>query len=228
MARKATPPQANLTVSGRLSYPVFTYAEALERNNSKSKYPKKPEQVAPDYNLLLEQDGEDKVVNFLVNTFIPELREQIKTEQRLKDLTPDLIDELVEKLESGKWDSRAPFLPLRPLSDKSKELAPSAVSSLKISGNRQQDLELKAVVRDEGELLVPSNVQRDYPVVLPLKESVHELFPGCIAGTTLNAYGYMSGANPGIGLGGPKLVFQRSAERFGGGVALDEDALFED
>lgn len=218
---------ANLTVAGRLSYPVFTYAEALERN-TKSQYAKKPEQVAPEYNILLEQAALDKTVKYLLDVYVPELRELIKTDKRLEKMTPKHIDMIAKKIEGKDYDTIAPYLPLRAVPEKTQDMAPEAVAMLKVVGNRQQDLELKAVVRGEDELLIPDNDILDYPVIRPLKETVHEIYAGAVVGTTLNFYGYMSGANPGLGAGGPKLVFKSDADRFGGGVALDEDALFAD
>ena len=55
---------STVTVYGRLSFPVFTRAEAVARNAT-SPNPKKDEQVTPEFNLLLEQAQFDKYEKFV-------------------------------------------------------------------------------------------------------------------------------------------------------------------
>src|SRR5690606_27724323 len=76
-----------LTIAGRLSYPVFTYQEALARNE-KSDYKKADlSQVMPDYNLLLEQPALDKATAYILNDFLPFVLEQHKAgEKRFEKL----------------------------------------------------------------------------------------------------------------------------------------------
>ena len=65
-----------VTIYGRLSFPVFTHAEAVTRNAT-SPYPiADASKVAPGFNLLLEQPQLDKFVNFVTNDFLPYCAQQ--------------------------------------------------------------------------------------------------------------------------------------------------------
>lgn len=218
----------NLTLAGRLSYPVFTYAEALSRNE-KSQYAKQPEAVSPEYNLLLEQPAVDKAVAYMLDDFLPWVLTQHKSgDKKFEKLDDKMVKRLSDAISAQDWETQPPYLPFKSVPEKTKEMAPEAVAMFKIVGNKQQDLELKAIVRSDDELLVPGNDIITDPVIKPISETVHEMYAGCVAGTTLNLYAYINGKLPGIGAGGPKLVFKSDADRFGGGVALDEEELFED
>lgn len=71
-----------------------------------------------------------------------------------------------------------PYIPIKALSEKSAELAPEAVASLKVNGMRGQDLVLKAVVNSEDELVIPDENILAYPIIQPINRTVHELSPG--------------------------------------------------
>jgi hypothetical protein len=59
-----------VTVYGRLSFPNFNYQQAVARN-AKSQYAKDAAEVAPDFNLLVEQSQLDKLVTHVKTEFIP-------------------------------------------------------------------------------------------------------------------------------------------------------------
>ena len=62
----------SVTVYGRLSFPVWTMAEALARNAAApANVQKKDDQVAPEFNLLLEQGQLDKYMDFVKTKFLP-------------------------------------------------------------------------------------------------------------------------------------------------------------
>jgi len=219
---------SNITVAGRLSYPVFTQAAAVVRNGT-SQYPKKDDAIAPEYNLLLEQVGLDKITKFILDEFLPGLTAQFKAgDKKYEKFDAKTVSRLEEAIQAGDWDTQPPYLFIKPVPEKTVELAPEAVAMIKINGNRGQDLELKAIVRTEAELAIPDNDVLDYPLIKNIGQTVHEMYAGCVAGTTLNLYAYINGKLPGIAAGGPKLVFKSDADSFGGGAALDEEALFLD
>jgi len=224
----ATAIPASITLTGRLSWPVLTMAAANERN-PKSKFPKADKDVAPEYNLVLEQKAVDKLTNFLLTEFIPALRAAFKSgDAKYAAFDDKTVDKLQKAIEVGDWEDQPPYLFIKPVPEKTLAMAPEGVAMIKVSGDRGRDIIQKAVVRGEDELAIPDNDVLDYPVVKPINETVHELYAGCVAGTTLNIYAYISGKLPGLGAGGATLAFKANADAFGGSAGLDEDALFLD
>ena len=126
------------------------------------------------------------------------------------------------------WTEQPPYIPIKALSEKSAELAPEAVASLKVNGMRGQDLVLKAVVNSEDELVIPDENILAYPIIQPINRTVHELYPGSLAAATLNLYSFVSGKLPGFSASTGTVIFKADAERFGGGIAVDEDEIFAD
>lgn len=218
----------SVTVYGRLSFPVWTMAEALARNAAApANVQKKDEQVAPEFNLLLEQAQLDKYVNFVKTKFLPFCVQQQAAGEKRNALTQKEADAILRVLDSD-WEMQPPYISLKPVSEKSLALAPASAAMLKVVGNRGRDLELLAIVRDESELAVPDPDIIKFPVVKPLHQTIHQMYPGAYVAATLNLYSFISGKTPGFSSSASKAVFREDADRFGGGVELDEDALFED
>src|SRR5690606_19088183 len=115
--------------------PVFTYQEALARNE-KSDYKKADlSQVMPDYNLLLEQPALDKATAYILNDFLPFVLEQHKAgEKRFEKLDEKQVQKLIDAIEKGDWESQPPYLPIKAVPEKTKEMAPEAVAMMKING----------------------------------------------------------------------------------------------
>lgn len=227
----ATKNPTTVTAYGRLSFPVFSYQEAVTRNQ-KSKYPK-PDAAAitPEFNLLLEQAQFEKVRDHVLNVFLPHCLDLFKAGGELgkKSALDDAsVKKLVKAVEAAEWDSQPPYLPFKPVSEKSLELAPASVVQLKVNGNRGLDIEQKAIVNSEDELLVPDPDLLTYPVIRPIGQTVHSLYPGCYTVATLNLYAYISGKLPGFSASAGVAIFKMDADRFGGGVAVDEDEVFMD
>ena len=95
-------------------------------------------------------------------------------------------------------------------------------------GEKAQFIEQRAVVNDEVELIVPPSEILSFPVVKPIRQTVHNLYGGCYAAATLNLYAYISGKMPGFSASAGVVVFKADGERFGGGVDVDEDEIFLD
>jgi hypothetical protein len=89
-------------------------------------------------------------------------------------------------------------------------------------------MELKAIVQDEEELKVPDPDQLSFPIIKPIGQTVHSMYPGCYVAVTLNLYAYHNGKHPGFSAGGSTAVFKMDGERFGGGTSVDEDEIFAD
>ncbi len=217
-----------VTISGRLSWPVFKYADAVVRNQ-KSQYPLPTESVTPEFNLLIEQPMLDKYLAFVYDEFFPAILAENALDNK-KGLDKAAIDRLKKIIDAQAWEDQPPYIPIKAVPEKTAEMAPEAVAMLKIKGNRGVDVNLMAVVNGDSEFDRPEFAEDilSYPVIKPIGQTVHNLYAGCIAAATLNHYGYMSGKLPGFSASASTCVFKLDADRFGGGVDVDEDAIFMD
>ena len=105
---------------------------------------------------------------------------------------------------------------------------PEAVATVKVIGSKGQDIELKAIVNGDDELLVPDPDLLAFPVIKPIGQTVHSMYPGAYVAATLNLYAYHNGKHPGFSAGANVAVFKTDGDRFGGGVTVDEDEIFAD
>jgi len=216
-----------VTIYGRLSFPNFVYAQAVARNQ-KSQFPKAPEDVSPDFNLLVEQAQLDKLIKHVTDEFLPYCMEQSDKGEKRDALTKAEVAKIMKIINASDWDSQPPYIPVKPVPEKTVDLAPEAVASIKISGVRGQDIELKAIVNTEDELLVPDPDLLQYPVIKPIGQTVHQMYGGCYVAATLNLYAFISGKLPGFSASASVAVFKADGDRFGGGVSVDEDEIFAD
>lgn len=216
-----------VTVYGRLSFPNFNYQQAVARN-AKSQFAKDPAEVAPDFNLLVEQTQLDKLVNHVRTEFLPYCAQQEKDGQKRDALDAGQIDRLVKQLDAADWEAQPPYIPIKVVAEKTAELAPEAVASIKVVGNKGTDIELKAIVNSEDELLVPDPDLLTFPVIKPIGQTVHQMYGGCYVAATLNLYAFISGKLPGYSASASVAVFKADGERFGGGTSVDESEIFLD
>lgn len=210
----------------RLSWPVFEYKAAVARN-VKSIYPRPPEEITPEFNMLLEQSHLDAYLKYVLDEYLPWVIAQGLAGEK-GGLDKAHVDRIVKLIEAGDWDAQPPYIPIKPVPEKTQELAPEAVAMLKVKGNRGVDISQMARVRNEQELAVPDPKVLSFPILRPIHESVHSLYGGCYIAATLNHYAYVSGKLPGFSASASTCVFMEDGERFGGGVAIDEDAIFMD
>jgi hypothetical protein len=216
-----------VTIYGRLSFPVWTAQAAYDRSQ-KGKYPAADvASAAPDFNLLVEQPQLDKLTNHISSVFLPYCVEQEKAGEKRDALSAkeakDLESQLNEADFSGVYN-----IPVKPVPEKTVPLAPEAVASVKVIGNKGVDIELKAIVNGEDELLVPDPDQLTWPVLKPIGQTVHQMYAGCYVAVTINLYAYHNGKLPGFSAGGAVAVFKADGDRIGGGVSIDEDEIFLD
>ena len=216
-----------VTLYGRLSWPVWTHKQAVERN-AKGKFPQPPENVTAEFNLLVDQAQLDKLITHLRDEFLPFTLAQFQAGEKKNALEPKQVDKLLKQLEAADWESQPPYIPIKLVPEKSAELAPDAVAMIKIKGPRQQDIEQKAIVTSEDELVVPDPDILTYPVVRPISQTVHSMYGGAYVAATLNLYAFISGTLPGYSASAGVAVFKADGERFGGGVDVDEDEIFLD
>jgi hypothetical protein len=222
-----------ISIRGRLSYPLFSYDEAVA-NNQSGMYPTADKsKIKASYNLLLEQQQLDKVVAS-IRQFLPHAVANMGT-LKVKDrprngLTQAEADKIEAILDSGDWADQPPYLPIKPLSEKSAELAPECVASLKIVATPGKDIVLKAKVTSDAELDVPDPdlIIPEKGVILPIARTLHELYAGCQAMTQIHFYSYAAGPNPGINASSGACVFRMDDTPFSAGSAIDEDALLDD
>lgn len=216
-----------VTIYGRLSFPNFTHAQAVARNAS-SKFPKPADEVSPDFNLLVEQSQLDKLVKHVTTEFFPYCLKQSADGEKRDALTDAEVKRILKIIDAQAWDEQPPYIPIKPVPDKTAELAPEAVASIKVSGNRGVDIDLQAIVTSEDELKVPDPDIIKFPLVLPINKTVHSMYGGCYVAATLNLYAFISGKLPGFSASASAAVFKADGDRFGGGIAVDEDEIFLD
>lgn len=216
-----------VTIYGRLSFPNFQYAQAVARN-AKSQYAKDAADVAPDFNLLVEDKQLEKLVTHVKQEFLPYCLEQSNKGEKRDALTKAEVDRIVELIDSGDFAAQPPYLAIKPVPEKTAMLAPEAVASIKIAGNKGIDIECKAIVNSEDELLVPDPDLLTFPVIKPIGQTVHQMYGGCYVAATLNLYAFISGKLPGFSASASVAVFKADGDRFGGGASVDEDEIFLD
>lgn len=217
----------NVTIYGRLSFPTFDYQQAVAKN-AKSNFVKDAADVTPDFNLLVEQAQLDKLKKHVLDEFLPYCLEQHNKGEKRDALDQKQVEKLVKLIESEDWEAQPPYIPIKPVPEKTLELAPEALASIKITGNKGTDVIQQAIVQDESELAVPDPDRVDYPAILPIGQTVHSLYGGCYAAATLNLYAFVSGKLPGFSASAGVCVFKADGDRFGGGVAVDADEMFMD
>lgn len=223
-----TDPQ-NITIRGRLSWPNWTYADALKQN-VKSKFPKKDDEVRPSFNLLLTQARTQRLVTHLTDVFLPWCAEQEKNGGK-SGLSAAHIKKLNRILADQDWEADGVMGLIYNVHEKTKELAPEAVSSVKVNGFKGRDLDLQAVVKSEADVKAPADdlIIPDRGLILPVNDTKLELYPGSVVAATINLFAFVSANQPGITANTSTAIFVEHDDRFGGGGALiDEDSVFMD
>lgn len=216
-----------VTIYGRLSFPAFTAAEAFERSQ-KGSYPAKDvESVSPDFQLLVSQTQFEKLRDHCVNEFLPYCQKQHEAGEKKDALDDKEVKALIEQIQ-GDLADQLYNTPFKVVYEKTAEMAPEAVATVKVIGPKGGDFVLKAVVNDETELAVPDPDLLSFPVIKPLSQTTHQMYPGALVAVTLNLYAYHNGKLPGFSAGGNVAVFKADADRFGGGVDVDDDEIFAD
>ena len=220
----------NVTIKGRLSFPRFSHREAVAANE-RSKFKKAdPSEVAPEFNLLIEQDQLDKLKDHILNVFLPYVEQQAANKEKRDVLSPKLIQKIKDKIDAEDWDG-SPFLPMKPVSEKNVEVAPESVASVKITGSKGGDITLKARVENEDQLVIPDPDILSWPTIVPLEKSIFQMYPGAYVAATLNLFAFESSSTiNGISAGANTAVYlgNLEGERFGGGVDPDEEDIFMD
>jgi hypothetical protein len=216
-----------VTIYGRLSFPNFSYDQAVKRNAT-SQYAKDAADVTPDFNLLVEESQLNKLVTHLTDLFLPYCLEQEKAGQKRDNLTDAEVKKLLKALSTADWETQPPYLCIKAVPEKTQVLAPEAVASIKVVGNKGVDIDQKAIVNSEDELSAPDGTQLVFPVIKPIGQTVHSMYGGCYVAATLNLYAFVSGKLPGFSASASTAVFKADGDRFGGGVAVDEDEIFLD
>jgi hypothetical protein len=220
----------NVTIRGRLSWPVFTHAEAIKRNST-SKFPKaNNDDVRPSFDLLLTETHAERLITHLRDVFIPWCEAQGKAGEK-SGLEPGQAKKMLKVLDEGEWDVEGILGLIKPVHEKSQELAPEAVMAVTVKGFKGRDLERKAIVKsvdqlkvDDGNTTVPSK-----GMIVDIDDTKLELYPGCVVAATINLFAFVSGKTPGITATAGAAIFAADADRFGGGgTEIDEDSIFMD
>lgn len=220
-------------VRGAVTYSQFTMPEALAQNaKSDPKYKKTDDKVAPTVQLLLDQAQLDKIIAHIVDTYLPEAVRRHNAGESRDAFDAKMAKKIETAITSGQandWDVAPPHLPVKKVYAKTLEAAPWAVGTLRFAGTVGKDIEQLARVNNESELKVPDPDVLDYPILRPIGQTIHELYPGAWAYATLNLSGFnMSATNYGISAYANTIVFLEDRDRLGGGVAFDAEDVFMD
>ncbi len=215
-----------VTIYGRLSFPSWTAKEAYDLS-LKGSYPAKdPADANPHFQLLVSDAQWQRFYKHATEVFLPYCAEQFAKGEKRDSLSPAECKQLTDGLDD--LENQTLNTPAKPVHEKSQALAPDAVATIKAIGPKGGDIDLKAIVNGEHELAVPDPDQLTWPAVKPIGMTVHSMYPGCYVVATLSLYGYHNGKHPGFSAGVSTAVFKMDGERFGGGTAVDEDAIFLD
>ena len=179
-------------------------------------------------NNLIAKDGKSLCIFIKHEEFLPYCVEQSNKGEKRDALTQAEADRIIKLIENEDWDSQPPYISIKSISEKTAPLAPECVANVKVNGNKGVDIEQKAIVNNEDELLVPDPDQLTWPVIKPIGQTVHQMYGGCLVAATLNLYAFVSGKLPGFSASASTAVFKADAERFGGGTSVDEDEIFLD
>jgi hypothetical protein len=220
-------PKEMKAIKGRLSFNKLTALEAYEEaiTGPFAANVKTIGDAAPYATLLLTQTQYDRIMAKIVDEFLPFCAAQYKISDKEKNaLSPADIKGLTAQLEAGTGPYNTPF---KQPSDKTLELMPDCVASIKLIGQKGKDFDVQAIVKKDDELAVPDPDRIIPPaVVLPIGETKHQLYNGCWVIAPLRFYSYKNGKNPGFSAGGGSLVFSRDDAPFSGGGAIDSDSIF--
>jgi hypothetical protein len=220
-------PEKKITISGRLSFPVFTAQEAYERSQ-KGSYPAKDVASAkPDFLMLVNDTQWKKFLKHATEVYLPFCAEQHKKGEKSDALEPKEVKLLIDGI-SGDLADQVYNSPAKPVHEKSLALAPDSVATIKAIGTAGTDIIQKAIVNNESELKIADPDILDWPVVRPISQTNFELYPGALVKATLNLYSYRNGKLPGFSAGVTTCVYWAEADRFGGGVDVDLDEIFLD
>ena len=220
-------PRQMKAIRGRLSFNKLTAAEAYEEaiTGPFAANAKSVADVKPYANLLLTQTQYERVLAKITDEFFPMCAEQYKIGDKEKyALSPADIKGLLQQIEDGSGPYNTPFkLP----SDRTLELMPDCVITMKLLGNAGGNFNVEAIVKDEKELAIPDPDRISFKnLILPIEDTKHKLYRGCWVIAPFQLYTYRNGKNPGFSAGGSDLVFSRNDTEFGGGVPIDAESIF--
>lgn len=227
----ATNPK-KLSVKGRVSFPRVKHSDAVAFA-AKSKYDsqKSPDQINSSVALLLEPAQVQKIVDHVLNEFLPYAAQQNKTGDKPDNqLEPKYIEKIEKFLQAGDWTDAPPNFPIKAINPKYQDQTPECTARLELKGPKGADIRVKAAIENDTQLLIPDPDLLSFPAIVPIERSTFELYPGAYAAATINLYSYFStNAIYGIGAGVNALVYLGSleGERLGnGGNDVDEDDIF--
>lgn len=219
--------EKTVTIYGRLSFPQWTAKEAYDQSQ-KGNYPAKDvSEAQPNFQILVEQAQFDKFMSHVEGTFLPYCVKQHEAGEKRDALDKAEAKKLLDGLKGDLADQTF-NTPAKAVHEKTAALAPECVAAIKVIGNKGTDIELRAIVHGDDELLVPDPDQLTWPTIRPIGQTVHQMYPGCYVAVTLNLYAYHNGKHPGFSAGANVAVFKADGDRFGGGVSVDEDEIFAD
>ena len=217
-------------LGGRLSFNNLTaqgaYEEALAGPFAANV--KDVASTSPYANLLLTQTQFDKVMTKITDEFLPMCEEQYKREgeKAPNALSPAQVKQLLNELQSLDGLLNTPF---KKPSDKTLELMPDCVASIKLIGSKGKDFTVEAIVKSEDELDPADPDVLQFPVVKPINLTTHSLYNGCwVVAKGMQFYRYFNGGpkKPGFSLGCSQLVFSRDDSPFAGGAVVEDDDVF--
>ena len=215
-----------VTVRGLLSFPELTAAGAYERNKTGTYPTADVASTSPNFMLLLNDLQAKKFTTALTEVYLPFCADQHKRGEKRSALSPAHIKMILDSIEDP--ENAVCNTPFKKVSDKTLALAPDTVAAVKIIGNKGVDFAQKAIIHKEQELLVPDPDIIQWPALVDLHLTKHQLYAGCQVGVTIGFYVYVAGKSPGLSAGANTIVFRGDGNKFSGGVDVDLDEIFLD
>lgn len=140
-------------------------------------------------------------------------------------LDPSDVKMLLRQIEEQ--EARPLNTPFKYPSEKSLELMPDCVASIKLLSKAGVSLVEEAMVRSAEELDPLDPDVLTFPKQMPINLTTHSLYNGCwVIAAPVSFYTYKNGANPGVSAQTSTVIFQRDDDPFSGGPKLDRESIF--
>ena len=228
-----------LNVGGRLSFNSLTAQAAYDsatRADSKlpvNQRPASPDEAKASALILLNAAGLDAVKKYLLDTVLPWFRQQVDAgDVKVKGLSAQQIDLIETNIKGDDFEAKMGRIPFTSISEKTAELAPSAVVGLTVKAYRPgSDFDQKAFVTAEEQL---NTLPFAGKALFPIGETVFDLYSGSYVKATVSFWIGEINGNPYLACNSNAIVFWKDGPAFSGagvdteGMLSDDDDMFLD
>ena len=217
-----------VTLRGLLSYPRLTAQEGFDFSQKHGKYPfDSVAKAKASFDLLLDQDQFDIAVD-AVTQHVEWAVARHKAKEEKNICSPEDAKDILAGLKKGEFRSKLFITALNQMNETTAQMAGDEyVGLIGVKSKAGSDFKLRAIARTSEDMADPSVVLTKAQIV-DLGKTVHEIDAGDQVMVTISLFAYVSSGKPGISASASTIVFSRKDKEFGGGVSVDEDAMFAD